>query len=170
MNTECKECEFREGDCGHHFISDGATNYNIASLSACDKYGNCYFFKPKTKPKGDLVSREALREQTKEVFCKRRCPVRDDEPYCHPDCAARLFINIIDNAPTVDCTWIISGRRYGKKEEALKYLRPKGKWIPQTDFDGFTYWKCSECGKVYEGKTNFCPNCGADMRKEADND
>lgn len=49
--------------------------------------------------------------------------------------------------------------------------RPKGKWIE--------YWfqenviagvKCSNCNSVpmmnLKKKWNFCPNCGADMRKE----
>lgn len=46
--------------------------------------------------------------------------------------------------------------------------RPTGKWIPQTSYDGFTYWKCSECGKKNDfAVTKFCFHCGADMRKEA---
>lgn len=59
-HTECKDCELRNGDCGHHFKSEiyskmgVTTNYDIASLSACDQYGNCEFFKSKAKPKGDL--------------------------------------------------------------------------------------------------------------------
>lgn len=42
--------------------------------------------------------------------------------------------------------------------------RKKGKWIP---FD-IPWYQCSECGAVREHKSfmeNFCPNCGADMRK-----
>ena len=46
--------------------------------------------------------------------------------------------------------------------------RKKGKWIPHEDEDGEHYGdKCSECGEWYVmpyGKTNYCPNCGADMR------
>ena len=26
-------------------------------------------------------------------------------------------------------------------------------------------WVCSECGKYNDTLTNFCPNCGADMRE-----
>lgn len=49
--------------------------------------------------------------------------------------------------------------------------RPKGKWIPQTDYDGFTYWKCSKCGKKNDYEiTDFCFRCGADMRKETENE
>lgn len=51
--------------------------------------------------------------------------------------------------------------------------RKKGKWIPQ-DFNksnGMTtttvyyFPKCSVCGWA-ANNTNFCPNCGADMRGE----
>ena len=47
--------------------------------------------------------------------------------------------------------------------------RKKGKWILHHDNMGNIYWTCSECG--FKGDcnhtiTNFCNNCGADMRKE----
>ena len=54
--------------------------------------------------------------------------------------------------------------------------RKKGMFIG-TEYDGyadgnpvFCEWKCSECGCVFEDEKptyNFCPNCGADMRKES---
>lgn len=72
------------------------------------------------------------------------------------------IMNAIDNAPTVE--------------------RPQGEWI--TDIDNIPL--CKNCGeialqRVYVRtpqlleevsmvKSNFCPNCGADMRKEAEND
>ena len=54
--------------------------------------------------------------------------------------------------------------------------RPHGEWIKDFNMDKATV--CSECGeeawyKEYAGwvtKSNFCPNCGADMRKEGDSD
>lgn len=70
----------------------------------------------------------------------------------------------------------------GKMEEfiklsvkALKEQRPKGHWIEQND-DYFDWYECSECAygseddemqksRVYDVRTNFCPNCGADMRE-----
>ena len=63
--------------------------------------------------------------------------------------------------------------------------RKTGKWIKMSDVDG-VYWVCSECGEDIPriahfnpqfdlfprlesiDKTYFCPNCGADMRGEAD--
>lgn len=86
-HTECKDCKLSNGDCGYHFKMDETTNFDIPSLSACDKYGNCEFFKSKEKPKGDLISREALKKATKSFTdCDGFNPVWQ----------------IIDNAPTVE--------------------------------------------------------------------
>ena len=48
----------------------------------------------------DLISREALKKQIIEDLCKRRCPLPEKENYCNPNCSARLFIGIVNNAPT----------------------------------------------------------------------
>jgi rubrerythrin len=47
-------------------------------------------------------------------------------------------------------------------------VRPmvRGKWIDHQE-DRWIYAKCSECGTVHDVKSNFCPNCGADMREES---
>jgi hypothetical protein len=53
-------------------------------------------------------------------------------------------------------------------------IQPKrGKWIEIETFDDSRYMKCDQCKTVqvfYYGKrnTNYCPNCGADMRGEQD--
>lgn len=44
----------------------------------------------------------------------------------------------------------------------------KGKWInhwiaPREDMLVF---KCDQCGKISDGRHNFCPCCGADMRNQ----
>ena len=56
-------------------------------------------------------------------------------------------------------------------------IRPHGEWI-EKHCDYGVYYRCSNCHKMppnyecdyKEGaiKTNFCPNCGADMRKEGE--
>ena len=55
--------------------------------------------------------------------------------------------------------------------------RPKGRWvgIQSEKFIGYdewggpmyrlcSYYTCRKCGRKTVVKTNFCPNCGADMR------
>ena len=81
---------------------------------------------------------------------------------------SRTVAHEIDNAPTVEpySTYIISGKRFGKREEALKWLRPKGEWI--IDDEGSdstcTLVTCPFCKERMCCKMNFCGNCGADMR------
>ena len=56
--------------------------------------------------------------------------------------------------------------------------RKKGKWVGKERFVNspeFYSWQCSVCGCVLEDPTldkpyPFCPNCGADMRGEEDED
>lgn len=83
------------------------------------------------------------------------------------------FRDLIDNAPTVEITeeqaidklhdtgWLL---RHDKEMTE----RPTGHWIEHYDnSDGFTWLTCSRCMfKAYEEDYNFCPNCGAEMRKE----
>lgn len=44
-------------------------------------------------------------------------------------------------------------------------VREKGEWV----YDHWCEFKCSKCGALSKteprGEENFCPNCGADMRK-----
>lgn len=48
-------------------------------------------------------------------------------------------------------------------------VRPvvRGKWIDHQE-GRWIYAKCSECGTLHDVKSNFCPNCGADMRNADD--
>lgn len=47
--------------------------------------------------------------------------------------------------------------------------RKKGEWIEITDRTMDCCYRCSECGFIRDAYflevTNFCPNCGADMRR-----
>ena len=46
--------------------------------------------------------------------------------------------------------------------------RPQGEWINREAVSNtlFPFWERYECNKChkYNGYSNFCPNCGADMR------
>lgn len=48
-------------------------------------------------------------------------------------------------------------------------VREKGKWVAQTPEDDKYCWspfKCNKCNMPGgKNRTNFCPNCGADLRR-----
>lgn len=50
-------------------------------------------------------------------------------------------------------------------------VREKGEWVEKEEklwnleFPLVTAWECSKCGVFGHYMDNFCPNCGADMRK-----
>lgn len=57
-----------------------------------------------------------------------------------------------------------------KQMDAAQPERMRGRWIRQ-DNKGkplYGWYQCSECGAVIGGKTNFCSECGADMREGDD--
>lgn len=58
----------------------------------------------------------------------------------------------------------------GQHDEMVKPLwdeiRPKGKW--SDDEHGYFQVYCSVCKETNRYTTNFCPNCGADMRGGAE--
>lgn len=83
---------------------------------------------------------------------------------------------IVDNAPTVEEKSYAMGYQDGA-EDGLQGIRPQGKWIITGEEQGalgITYKirKCNKCGWEHSLviPNNFCPNCGADMRKEENND
>ena len=50
--------------------------------------------------------------------------------------------------------------------------RKTGKWVGKP-IAGFSNVRCSNCNNVYlnnSGKWHYCPNCGASMRKETENE
>lgn len=49
--------------------------------------------------------------------------------------------------------------------------RPQGKWITRTEDNGINYrFYCSCCGREVKQITEFCPNCGANMKGGEDED
>ena len=55
------------------------------------------------------------------------------------------------------CQFFVDRHRY--------VVREKGEWV----YDHWCEFKCSKCGALSKteprGEENFCPNCGADMRR-----
>ena len=81
---------------------------------------------------------------------KRLIDANDVYALFNPNGMARLHVADIDVIPTVDAAEVVHGR-----------------WSPVTYGLGITVtrWMCSNC-KKYEnsyGRTNYCPNCGANM-------
>ena len=66
---------------------------------------------------------------------------------------ADVVTPIVACQPTVDAVPVVHGR-----------------WIHRTPNNGHTppYDECDNCGWEVRIKTNFCPNCGADMRKDGE--
>lgn len=61
--------------------------------------------------------------------------------------------------------------------ELLKDQQPKkGEWIEREDVSGDLYYDCSVCGESWviidgtpkENGMDYCPHCGADMRKDGE--
>ena len=66
-----------------------------------------------------------------------------------------VSVNDINNTPTIN----------------PESLRQKGEWIMKETMIRSPYAKnayCSECLEETSYNHNFCPNCGADMRGEAE--
>ncbi len=126
----------------------------------------------RTEEKGDLISRAYLRSLAYTI----------EDKYCDEKKVVDLYD--IDHAITVnpfnplseetlikitdaewehhDSCWITTPS--GKKIE-LEKKRPTGEW---EDKDGIA--KCPFCKHNFTYFGNFCGNCGADMRKEAEDD
>ena len=69
--------------------------------------------------------------------------------------AVRSLIKGLKIAPTVDAVEVVHGRWTSTTE-------------PDEQFGEMDYFKCSVCGKLRWFETNYCPNCGADMRGVSD--
>ena len=98
------------------------------------------------------------------------------QPNLQPTCN-QLATDTISRQAAIDCV------TYDVEHtiECLKALssaqpeRKKGQWLRYGE-DGYpnnedtVFWQCDQCLDQYTGRAkkipNFCPNCGADMRKE----
>ena len=64
--------------------------------------------------------------------------------------------------PTLDFE---SGKKVIEHLEQMPSAEPKtGEWVEEDEYGDL--WVCDQCGFASEYKDNFCPNCGADMRRE----
>jgi hypothetical protein len=123
----------------------------------------------------DLISRKALRKVLSDPLY--RSTIKD-----YGEILKYTFVmDIIDNAPTVELNESVIQAVLNKRcmtAVANEYLialhdkRPHGKWIKHIDnlYPEDSTEECSFCHeeqRLVGNDDNFCPNCGADMRKEA---
>lgn len=50
-----------------------------------------------------------------------------------------------------------------RRSDAIEQKRGEWRLVTPKEYR-FEGYRCSECNELVYGKTNFCPNCGADMR------
>ena len=119
----------------------------------------------------DLISRETLKKEvigllTKwaDGYCYIEIPTED---------AITVMEHVIDNAPAVEYTFEEAFQKTVCENKLYcPNKRPKAEW-KETGYEtgalGLTYrqTQCSNCGWEHTLPMwwNFCPNCGAEMRK-----
>ena len=132
----------------------------------------------------DLISREALKEhkfltpQVKVIGGRHDGKMREQIIQAYQKGWNDCIDAIIDNAPTVEPekakeSEIIKAytKGFDTGVETVKNERPQGEWIKHIS-ELYPNESTEECPFCHEEQTicgnddNFCPNCGADMRKE----
>lgn len=69
----------------------------------------------------------------------------------------------LDNAETVEYTFEEAFQKTVCENRLYCPARPQGKWIIEHD-----WVHCSSCGHEQNYPSNFCPNCGAQMKGGAE--
>lgn len=99
-----------------------------------------------------------------------------DADKLYPDCldkTGRLAISQsqIANAPTVPLPDFKEGYKQAIRDGKTNFSRPQGEWVIDKEHtkNPLLWYKCNLCC-VYHSPTNYCPNCGADMKGGIKND
>lgn len=121
----------------------------------------------------DLISRSDLFDK---IFHNDYSPCEVDE---NAQKILTEVLRFIRNAPDVDHAVVAQVNFDGEKLKELvddakaevlaSIKRTKGEWLETNELIGthlHPVLKCSVCGSRAVDKLNFCPDCGADMRKE----
>lgn len=93
-----------------------------------------------------------------------------DLPSAQPELAQDLpntCTDAISRQAAIDATWFEIDRQTILNLPPAQPERIRGRWIEKPHVYGVAY--CSLCDyELHTNDTNFCPNCGADMRGEQD--
>ena len=122
-------------------------------------------------------------------FCGRKAELHYyeiDEPFTFTECGYEIycchcgirFKEHLNRIPQFDEKADIKkqnlierwNRRVNDGVESNEADRPQGEWVFVEEFMGINRYKCSVCEReeLRTHLSNFCPNCGADMRGEQD--
>ena len=113
-------------------------------------------------PKGDLISRRALLNQIDTTdWSDVRLLAEDAQTV---EITEEQAINKLH-----ETGWLI-------EHDKEMTTRPKGEWKTVEGVDGDEYYECSNCGEPWvlmagapkDNNMNFCPNCGAYMKGDAE--
>lgn len=106
-----------------------------------------------------LIDTDALKE---DILALPNCPNGFSDTY-----DKACIIGVIDEQPTIEERKTVSDEEWTKawggwtNQPECK----KGKWISHYDEDAKEGWyECSYCHSERAFNTNYCPDCGADMR------
>lgn len=106
-------------------------------------------------------------------FCSITACTKDDEYIKRKEAIVALHGDETVHIPSL----MLAHKRIVAIPAAAVVERKQGEWIdgPTVTYQlngeryAMTYaFSCSECGKEVAKKENFCPNCGASMRKGGD--
>lgn len=112
-----------------------------------------------------LIDADALEDKVADLYS-------EGEEATEGDKVVNDVIDLIDNAPTIETDMSEYSDKLWQKayERGKAEARPQGEWLDI--YETHIAYECSNCHLQLPitDYHNFCPNCGADMRKEAEND
>jgi len=118
----------------------------------------------------NTISRQAAIEELKKVTFTMQHPVLGcDLKLVNAENAVDRITALPSAQPKNECEKCIF-----KPFKQFNPERKKGKWEYDDEaFPGgnpYGHYDCDQCGESVPHKTNYCPNCGADMREEAEDE
>ena len=115
-----------------------------------------------------LITNFKCESETMVDFCNVVIKALKQEP-CE-DCISRQAVDELSEAlvhTTINKADFVCN--FWERLQKLPSVTPKkktGKWIRTTDKTGHLVWKC-DCGWQQRLWTNFCPDCGCQMRGDS---